>query len=84
MTASTLPTTVQMLSRKEVAALLRLSVTSLDTLTRNGDGPTSYRIGGSVRYIESEVLEWIRAQVIPKSQLKAPNLRSMIQAPESA
>ncbi|MEV0947871.1 helix-turn-helix domain-containing protein [Rhodococcus sp. NPDC049939] len=52
-----------LLTRRETAELLRISVRTLDQLAATGTGPPRCPVGGSVRYRRADVLAWIDAQV---------------------
>jgi len=51
-----------LLTTEETAELLRLSVSWLAKARMRGDGPPFVKLGGSVRYVESSVVRWMRAQ----------------------
>jgi predicted DNA-binding transcriptional regulator AlpA len=52
----------RLLTTEETADLLRLSTSWLAKARMRGDGPPFVKLGGSVRYVESSVIRWMRAQ----------------------
>lgn len=50
------------LSYRQVAKRLAISETSLFRLLQKGKGPPSYKIGGSRRWKESDVLDWLESE----------------------
>lgn len=64
MSTNTVVAPLRMMTRKEVAEMLHLSLWSLDQMTKRGEGPQAYRISDSIRFIESEVVDWIRSSAI--------------------
>lgn len=54
--------TPTLLTKKEVAPMLRKSVASLNWMIQNGTAPKSALIGGRRYWRESDVLDWINAQ----------------------
>lgn len=51
------------LTRTEAAGLLRVSPRTWDRLRARPDFPAGRRLGpGTARWLESELLEWLRAQ----------------------
>jgi predicted DNA-binding transcriptional regulator AlpA len=53
--------TCQLLTAKDAAKLCRLSKRSWFRLSSAGKIPASIRIGGSVRWSESEIADWLAA-----------------------
>ena len=53
---------MQFLSEKDVRNLTTLSFAQIDRLEKAGRFPSRRRIGFRVVWIESEVLEWMRAR----------------------
>ncbi len=51
-----------MLSEKEVAAELGLSVDTLRRWRRNGGGPKSFTLGRSIRYRSEDIGAWLSAR----------------------
>ena len=51
---------VTYLTSQEVADLLRVSDKTIQRWRADGSGPPYYRLGGAIRYIRDEVLEWIQ------------------------
>jgi predicted DNA-binding transcriptional regulator AlpA len=58
---STSPAIV-LLTPKEAATLLKVSLSWLPKARMRGDGPPFIRIGRSIRYAEATLLQWMRAQ----------------------
>ena len=58
-----LPTEQQILTRNEMARLLKVTRNFLDHLSSRGDGPPFYRIGRAVRYDKTVVEAWLARQV---------------------
>jgi excisionase family DNA binding protein len=52
----------ELMSIKEVAALLRVPEATLRYWRHLGTGPRGFRIGRSVRYWRTEVLRWLEDQ----------------------
>lgn len=52
------------LTRREVAQLLRVSISTLERWERQGTGPKSYRVGGIrlLRYDRNELDAWIERE----------------------
>lgn len=50
-----------MLTTKEVAAYLKLKPTALNQMRYRGEGPTFHKLGSSVRYLKSDIDEWVSA-----------------------
>jgi excisionase family DNA binding protein len=53
---------MQLLSRPEVAKLLRMSTKTLDRLVAAGEGPPVTRIGGRVLFRQDQLDAWIKAR----------------------
>ena len=53
---------MRLLTPREVADLLRVAYSTLESWRRAGTGPPITKIGHSVRYGEDELWQWIRAQ----------------------
>jgi predicted DNA-binding transcriptional regulator AlpA len=53
---------IVLLTPKEAATLLKVSVSWLAKARMRGDGPPFIRIGRSIRYAEATLLQWMRAQ----------------------
>jgi predicted DNA-binding transcriptional regulator AlpA len=53
---------IVLLTAKEAARLLKVSVSWLAKARMRGDGPPFIRIGRSIRYVEATLLQWMRAQ----------------------
>ena len=77
----TLNTELEVLSRKELAALLRISVNWLYMLDARNEGPPYYRIGRAIRYDKFQVEQSrvSRANKQVKAQSKLSDLRAQCQ-----
>lgn len=53
---------MKLLTNTETAELLGLKPNSLEIWRLQGKGPKYRKIGRLVRYVESDVLEWLNAQ----------------------
>ena len=51
---------MKLLVAKEVAGILRVSVSTVYGWAKRGEIPV-YKVGGLVRFDEREILEWVRA-----------------------
>jgi excisionase family DNA binding protein len=49
----------ELLTKREVAALLRISVRTLERLTEAGEGPSSIKFGRSRRWRRADVERWL-------------------------
>jgi excisionase family DNA binding protein len=56
--------TARALTEREVAELLGLSVATLRAWRHRGKGPRFLRLGRSVRYLPSDVNEFVRASAV--------------------
>jgi predicted DNA-binding transcriptional regulator AlpA len=52
----------RLLTVREAADFLRLSTSWLAKARMRGDGPPFVKLGGSIRYLESTLVRWMRAQ----------------------
>ena len=52
----------RLLTPKEAAEFLRVSVSWLAKARMRGDGPAFIKIGRGVRYRESALLQWLKSQ----------------------
>lgn len=57
----------EMLTLKEVAALLRVPEATLRYWRHLGTGPRGFRLGRTVRYWRSEVQRWLEEQSRPQA-----------------
>lgn len=57
---------------REAAALVGLSPRTLDTYRCTGAGPSYYRLGGSVRYRETDLAAWDAGRRRPRGREAAP------------
>jgi predicted DNA-binding transcriptional regulator AlpA len=53
--------TIVLLTAKEAAKSLKVSVSWLAKARMRGDGPPWIRIGKSIRYSEAALLQWLRS-----------------------
>jgi excisionase family DNA binding protein len=51
----------ELLTKKEVAALLRISERKLERMTASGEGPPSIVFGRSRRWFRRDVVAWLEA-----------------------
>ncbi len=56
-----LPAAIKLLTPKEAAELLKVSVSWLAKARMRGDGPPFIKIGRSIRYSELALLQWMKA-----------------------
>lgn len=54
--------TVMLLTPKEAAVLLKVSLSWLAKARMRGDGPPFMRIGRSIRYTEAALLQWMKSR----------------------
>jgi excisionase family DNA binding protein len=52
----------RLLTTSEAAELLRVSTSFLMKARLRGDGPRYRKVGRAVRYLESDVMDWLRAR----------------------
>ena len=55
-------TALNLLSPKEAAKLLKVSLSWLAKARMRGDGPPYIRIGRSIRYNEPALLQWLKSR----------------------
>lgn len=53
---------IKLLTPKEAAQLLRVSLSWLAKARMRGDGPPYIRVGRSIRYSEAELLQWMKSR----------------------
>jgi excisionase family DNA binding protein len=53
--------TILLLTPKEAAQLLKVSLSWLAKARMRGDGPPFIKIGKSIRYSEAALLQWVRS-----------------------
>jgi excisionase family DNA binding protein len=53
--------TIVLLTPKEAAKLLKVSLSWLAKARMRGDGPPYIKIGKSIRYSEAALLQWLRS-----------------------
>jgi predicted DNA-binding transcriptional regulator AlpA len=61
-TIKTGPVTERLLTAKEAARFLRVSLSWLAKARMRGDGPPFVKIGRSIRYAESALTHWMRSR----------------------
>jgi excisionase family DNA binding protein len=59
---SVLPAVIKLLTPKEAAELLKVSLSWLAKARMRGDGPPFIKIGRAVRYSEAALLQWMKSQ----------------------
>jgi len=52
----------RLLTAKEAADFLRLSLSWLAKSRLRGDGPPYLKVGRSIRYVESSLMQWMRVR----------------------
>ena len=52
----------RLLSQKELAEMLRVSIEQLRLWRNKGIGPSYFRVGHAIRYRDVEVERWLREQ----------------------
>jgi excisionase family DNA binding protein len=55
------PAVIKLLTPKEAAELLKVSLSWLAKARMRGDGPAFIRIGRSIRYSELALLQWMKS-----------------------
>ena len=50
----------ELLTVRQVAELLQVSVSTVERMTRRGEGPPSIKFGRSRRWFKPDVLAWLR------------------------
>jgi predicted DNA-binding transcriptional regulator AlpA len=63
----------RLLTPREAAQFLRLSLSWLAKARMRGDGPPYVKLGRSVRYRESDLIGWLKARArlcVPKTQIR--------------
>jgi excisionase family DNA binding protein len=53
---------LNLLSPKEAAKLLKVSLSWLAKARMNGDGPPYIRVGRSIRYSDAALLQWLKSR----------------------
>lgn len=61
----------RVLTREEVAELLRVSVDTIDRLVASGSLP-SFRVGRNVRFNEADLEAWVASQKRPAARAASP------------
>jgi predicted DNA-binding transcriptional regulator AlpA len=63
-----------LITKDHASALMGITSRTLDTMSKTGRAPAPYKLGSrSVRYSESEILEWVAScRSEPKSGTAAP------------
>ena len=70
--------TTRALTEREVAELLGLSVATLRAWRHRGRGPRFLRLGRSVRYLPSDVAEFVRASAVDTTSVSSSDGESEI------
>jgi excisionase family DNA binding protein len=55
-------TTIVLLTPKEAARLLKVSLSWLAKARMQGDGPPYIKLGRSIRYTEAALLQWMKSR----------------------
>jgi predicted DNA-binding transcriptional regulator AlpA len=66
-----MPETTRALTEREVAELLGLSVATLHAWRHRGKGPRFLRLGRSVRYLPSDVADFVRASAVDTTPISS-------------
>jgi predicted DNA-binding transcriptional regulator AlpA len=56
------PPTIVLLTAKEAATLLKVSLSWLAKARMRGDGPPYIRVGRSIRYAEIALIQWMKSR----------------------
>jgi excisionase family DNA binding protein len=72
------PDSVRALTEREVAELLGLSVATLRAWRHRGKGPRFLRLGRSVRYLPSDVEDFVRASAVDTTSVSSSDGESEI------
>ena len=70
--------TARALTEREVAELLGLSVATLRAWRHRGKGPRFLRLGRSVRYLPSDVADFVRASAVDTTSVSSSDGESEI------
>ena len=70
--------TVRALTEREVADMLGLSVATLRAWRHRGKGPRFLRLGRSVRYLPSDVADFVRASAVDTTSVSSSDGESEI------
>ena len=73
-----MPETTRALTEREVAELLGLSVATLRVWRHRGKGPRFLRLGRSVRYLPSDVADFVRASAVDTTSVSSSDDESEI------
>lgn len=57
------PPTIVLLTPKEAAKILKVSLSWLAKARMRGDGPPYHKVGRSIRYALSALLQWMKSQL---------------------
>jgi predicted DNA-binding transcriptional regulator AlpA len=66
-----MPEATRALTEREVAGLLGLSVATLRARRHRGKGPRFLRLGRSVRYLPSDVADFVRASAVDTTPISS-------------
>lgn len=72
------PKTARALTEREVAELLGLSVATLRAWRHRGKGPRFLRLGRSVRYLPSDVADFVRASAVDTTPISSSHVDSEV------
>ena len=72
------PQSARALTEREVAELLGLSVATLRAWRHRGNGPRFLRLGRSVRYLPSDVADFVRASAVDTTSVSSSDDESEI------
>jgi excisionase family DNA binding protein len=72
------PHTARAFTEREVAELLGLSVATLRAWRHRGKGPRFLRLGRSVRYLPSDVADFVRASAVDTTSVSSSDGESEI------
>ena len=70
--------TMRALTEREVADMLGLSVATLRAWRHRGKGPRFLRLGRSVRYLPSDVADFVRASAVDTTSVSSSDDESEI------
>ena len=72
------PDTARALAEREVADMLGLSVATLRAWRHRGKGPRFLRLGRSVRYLPSDLADFVRASAVDTTSVSSSDDESEI------
>ena len=71
--------TTRALTEREVAELLGLSVATLRAWRHRGKGPRFLRLGRSVRYLQSDLQDFVRASAVDTTPVSSSDDDSVLE-----